>query len=130
MGTSGGPVGEEEKEANSIARAAGLVSALILFSRLLGLVREQLFAALPGAGPHADAFRIAFRMPTLPRDMFGGGAPAAVFVPPYGRVLKEEGREGAHRLAPRLLTLLAVVLGILALVAIAFARPLVALLAP
>ncbi len=123
-------MGEEEKEANSIARAAGLVSALILFSRLLGLVREQLFAALLGAGLHADAFRIAFRIPNLLRDMFAEGALSAAFVPTYARVLKEEGREGAHRLASRLLTLLAVVLGILALVAIAFARPLVALLAP
>ena len=112
------------------ARAAGLVSALTLLSRVLGLVREQVFAALLGAGLHADAFQIAFRIPNLLRDLFAEGALSAAFVPTYARVLKEEGRDAAHRLASRLFTLLAVVLGVLVVVGIVFARPLVALLAP
>jgi putative peptidoglycan lipid II flippase len=126
--TTGAP--GEENEANGMARAAGLVSALTLFSRILGLLREQVFAALLGAGLHADAFRIAFKIPNLLRDMFAEGALSAAFVPTYARVLKEEGRASAMRLASRLLTLLAVVLPLLVIVAIVFARPLVALLAP
>jgi len=113
-----------------LARAAGLVSALTLISRLLGLVREQVFAALLGAGREADAFLIAFRIPNLLRDMFAEGALSAAFVPTYARALKESGRPEAHRLVSRLLTLLTAILGVLVAAGIVFAEPLVALLAP
>lgn len=113
-----------------LLRAAGLVSGLTLVSRVLGLVREQVFAALLGAGLHADAFQIAYRIPNLLRDLFAEGALSAAFVPTYARALAEEGREGAHRLANRLLTLVAVVLGVVVLLGIALADPIVALLAP
>jgi putative peptidoglycan lipid II flippase len=113
-----------------IARAAGLVSSLTLLSRLLGLVREQVFAALLGAGYHSDAFRIGFRIPNLLRDLFAEGALSAAFVPTYARVLKEEGREGASRLANRVLTVLAVLLGLLVVLGIVFAGPIVSVLAP
>jgi putative peptidoglycan lipid II flippase len=111
-------------------RAAGLISGLTLLSRLLGLVREQVFAALLGAGLHADAFQIAFRIPNLLRDLFAEGALSAAFDPTYARVLKESGRAEAHRLGSRLLTLLGLVLAAVVLVGILFARPLVAALAP
>ena len=113
-----------------LARAAGLVSALTLVSRLLGLVREQVFAALLGAGLQADAFRIAFRIPNLLRDMFAEGALSAAFVPTYARVLKESGREEAHRLVSRVLTLLSVILGLLVVLGVVLAEPLVSVLAP
>jgi putative peptidoglycan lipid II flippase len=113
-----------------LARAAGLVSALTLLSRVLGLVREQVYAALLGAGPQADAFQIAFRIPNLLRDMFAEGALSAAFVPTYARALKEGGRAEAHRMVSRLLTLLTAILGVLVLLGIVFAEPLVALLAP
>jgi len=116
--------------ARALARAAGPVSALILLSRLLGLVREQVFAALLGAGLHADAFQIAFRIPNLLRDMFAEGALSAAFVPTYARVLKEGGRAAAHRLASRLLTLLGALMGVLVAAGLVFAGPLVSFLAP
>ena len=71
----------------SLARAAGLVSAITFLSRLLGLVREQVFAALLGAGLYADAFQAAFRIPNLLRDLFAEGALSAAFVPTYARAL-------------------------------------------
>lgn len=111
-------------------RAAGLVSLFTLLSRVLGLVREQAFAALLGAGLHADAFQAAFRVPNLLRDLFAEGALSAAFVPTYARVVRESGSEAGHRLANRLLTLLAVVLGALVLVGFALAGPLVSALAP
>jgi putative peptidoglycan lipid II flippase len=113
-----------------IARAAGLVSAMTLVSRLLGLVREVVFAALVGAGYHSDAFRIGFRIPNLLRDLFAEGALSAAFVPTYTRVQKQEGREASFALANRVLTLLAVLLGGLVVVAILMAWPLVSALAP
>jgi putative peptidoglycan lipid II flippase len=113
-----------------LARAAGVVSAMTFLSRIMGLVREQAFAALLGAGLYADAFQAAFRIPNLLRDLFAEGALSAAFVPTYARALKEGGPERAHRLASRLLTVLTVLLGVLVGLGLVFARPLVRLLAP
>jgi putative peptidoglycan lipid II flippase len=113
-----------------IARAAGLVSAMTLVSRILGLVREMVFASLVGAGYHSDAFRIGFRIPNLLRDLFAEGALSAAFVPTYARTQKEGGHEAAFALANRVLTVLAVLLGGLVVAAIAFAWPIVSELAP
>ncbi|MGE0454062.1 MAG: murein biosynthesis integral membrane protein MurJ [Vicinamibacteria bacterium] len=111
-------------------RAAGLISGLTLVSRVLGLVREQVFAALLGAGMHADAFQIAFRIPNLLRDLFAEGALSAAFVPTYAAALARGGPEEAHRLARRLVSALGVLLAILVTLGIAFAGPIVELLAP
>lgn len=115
---------------SSSLRAAGLVSALTLLSRVLGVVREQVFAALLGAGMHADAFQIGFRIPNLLRDLFAEGALSAAFVPTYARLAAQEGRPSAQRMASRLLTLLAVILGGVVIVGVALAGSLVAALAP
>jgi putative peptidoglycan lipid II flippase len=111
-------------------RATGLVSALTLVSRLLGLLREQVFAALLGAGLQTDAWNVAFRIPNLLRDLFAEGALSAAFVPTYAKALHDGGREAAHRLACRVLTLLAVAMGLLVLAGVLFAPQIVALLAP
>ena len=117
-------------QAGSSLRSAGLVSLLILCSRLLGVVREQVFAAVLGAGMHADAYQIGFRIPNLLRDLFAEGALSAAFVPAYARTAREAGREAAQRLASRVLTLLGVLLGGCVLVAMLAAQPIVAALAP
>jgi putative peptidoglycan lipid II flippase len=119
-----------ESERARIARAAGLVSGLTLVSRLLGLVREMVFAALIGAGFYSDAFRMAFRIPNLLRDLFAEGALSAAFIPTYARALAQGGPEEAHRLANRVFGVLAVLLGGLVLLGIVFADPIVAVLAP
>ena len=64
-----------------MARSAGRFGAATMLSRVLGLVREQMFAALLGAGHYADAFVVAFRIPNLLRDLFAEGALSAAFVP-------------------------------------------------
>ena len=71
----------------SFLKAAGVISALTMGSRVLGLVREQVFAAFLGAGAYADAFQVAFRIPNLLRDLFAEGALSAAFVPTYTRAL-------------------------------------------
>jgi putative peptidoglycan lipid II flippase len=111
-------------------RAAGLVSAMTLVSRVLGVVREQVFAGLLGTGAQADAFQIGFRVPNLLRDLFAEGALSAAFVPTYARALKEHGRDGAHRMASRVFTLLGIVMAVLVVLGIAAAGPLVRWLAP
>ncbi len=57
-----------------MVRSAGIVSLAVLSSRVTGLVREQVFAAMFGAGQIFDAFRIGFLIPNLTRDLFAEGA--------------------------------------------------------
>jgi len=110
--------------------AAFLISLLTLVSRVLGLVREQVFAALLGAGHYADAFNTAYRVPNLLRDLFAEGALSAAFVPTYARALHEGGPRRAHDLASRFLTLIGLPLAALVAIGFVLARPLVHALAP
>jgi putative peptidoglycan lipid II flippase len=108
-----------------MARGARRVSALTMLSRLLGLVREQIFALTLGAGAYSDAFLAAFRIPNLLRDLFAEGALSTAFVPTYVRTLKQDGRPAAYELANRVLTTLTLYLGALALLAMIFPGPVV-----
>lgn len=97
-----------------MAKAASRFSLATMLSRVLGLVREQLFAALVGAGPQADAFVVAFRIPNLLRDLFAEGALSAAFVPTFTDYLLNR-REKAWLLASRVVNTLVVILGTLVL---------------
>ena len=59
-------------DTGQIARSAGAVSIAVMCSRVLGLIREQVFAVLFGAGFANDAFVVAFRIPNLLRDLQRG----------------------------------------------------------
>jgi putative peptidoglycan lipid II flippase len=98
-------------------------------SRVLGVVREQVLAALFGAGDAMDAYNVAFRIPNLARDLFAEGAMSAAFVPTFTRRLARDGREAAWRLGSYVLTALILVTGAVVLLAILFAEPLVTLFA-
>jgi len=108
-----------------LARSAGLFGLATIASRILGLVRDQVLAYHFGAGDAADAFRVAFRIPNLVRDLFAEGAMSAAFVPTFTRLLTLEGRDRAWRLASSVINSLLIVTGVLVLLAIVFASPLV-----
>ena len=76
-------------------------------SRVLGVVREVVLASLFGAGNDMDAFRIAFRVPNMLRDLFAEGVMSAAFVPTFTRRLTLDGRSSAHELAEDRLLLVA-----------------------
>src|SRR5690606_41036113 len=65
----------------SLLRAAATVSGLTLLSRITGLIRENLTAAIFGASAFTDAFFVAFRLPNLLRRLFAEGAFSQAFVP-------------------------------------------------
>lgn len=109
-----------------LGRAAGLISIATMFSRLLGLIREQLFAALMGAGVLADAFNVAFRIPNLLRDLFAEGALSSAFVPAFKHTLKKEGPDQAYRLGNVVAGNLLAITGGLVLAAALFAPQIVA----
>ncbi len=99
-------------------------------SRILGLVREQVFAYFFGAGAATDAFQIAFRIPNLLRDLFAEGAMSSALVPTYTKVRAEEGEERAWDLVRNVITTLGLLLGLVAVVGVLLADPLVSLYAP
>jgi putative peptidoglycan lipid II flippase len=98
-------------------------------SRILGVVREQVLAALFGAGNAMDAYNVAFRIPNLVRDLFAEGAMSSAFVPTFTRHLATDGKESAWRLANYVINGLIVITGLLVIVGIVFAEPLVAVFA-
>ncbi|MCI5220040.1 MAG: murein biosynthesis integral membrane protein MurJ, partial [Candidatus Electrothrix sp. LOE2] len=113
-----------------IARSAGAVSIAVMCSRVLGLVREQVFAGLFGAGYAYDAFVVAFRIPNLLRDLFGEGALSAAFVTVFSDYDTNKGTEATWRLASNVLVFMAILLSIITLLGILLAEPIVHLLAP
>src|ERR671918_2480627 len=89
-----------------LARSAGLFGLATMASRILGLVRDQVLAYYFGAGDAMDAFRVAFRIPNLVRDLFAEGAMSAAFVLTFTRDLTVGGKESAWRLGNTVLTAL------------------------
>lgn len=108
-----------------MAQTALWLSLATLVSRILGLVREQVFAALLGAGFFGDAFTIAFRLPNLLRDLFAEGALSAAFQPAFQAARKQDGHDAAQRLAQLVATCLIVVVGLLTLLGIVFSPEMV-----
>ncbi len=88
----------------NLTKALGSVGGLTLASRVLGLVRDSLFARFVGAGFASDAFLIAFRLPNMFRALFAEGAFSAAFIPMFNRKVaegdaEEEGRGLPHGIA-------------------------------
>ena len=97
-------------------------------SRVLGLVREMVINHLFGAGLANDAFRAAFRIPNLLRDLFAENALSSAFVPVLTDE-KKKGPEAENRFASNVLNVLLLVVGLIVLVGILAARPLAGLIA-
>ncbi len=112
-----------------LARYAGVTGAATLASRILGLARDQVLAALFGAGNEMDAFIVAFRIPNLVRDLFAEGAMSAAFVPTFTRQLTLNGKPAAWRLGNNVLNALLITTGLIVVGGLVFARPLVGMYA-
>lgn len=115
---------------HSTVKAAGIVGLAVMCSRVLGLVRELVFAALFGAGKYLDAFIVAFRTPNLLRDLFAEGALSTAFVTTFSKKIATEGDESAWVLASKVATLTAVLMSAICLIGIAIAPLLIGIVAP
>src|ERR1700724_4075780 len=109
-------------------RATGVVGIAILCSRVLGLIPEQVFAGLFGAGKNLDAFLMAFRVPNMLRDLFAEGALSTAFITTFSKKIATEGDESAWRLANKVVTLTAVFMSVVTVLGVIFAPQLVDLL--
>jgi putative peptidoglycan lipid II flippase len=106
------------------------VGGLTLLSRVTGFVRDIILAAILGAGPVADAFFVALRLPNHFRAIFAEGAFNAAFVPAYARIREQGGAERAGVFADRVFTLLLASQIVLLAVALVFTRQVIDVLAP
>lgn len=86
----------------SLARAFAVVGGWTMASRILGFARDVLIAGFLGAGPVAEAFFVAFRLPNLFRRFFAEGAFNMAFVPLFAKRL--EGGEDAKGFAEEALS--------------------------
>ncbi len=113
----------------SLFKAASTVSLLTLLSRITGLARDLLMAAMFGASALTDAFNVAFRIPNLFRRLFAEGAFSQAFVPVLATTLTKEGEERTRDLVRSVATVLFWILVVTCVVGVVGAPLLVWLLA-
>ena len=106
------------------------VGGFTLLSRVTGFFRDVVLAAVLGAGPVADAFFVALRLPNHFRAIFAEGAFNAAFVPAYARIREQGGPGPAQLFADRVFTILFGCVGLLVLLALIFTPAVISLLAP
>ena len=127
--TGPAPPANPPTKQQSVARSAGIVSIAVAFSRVLGLVRETVFAYFFGAGFLYDAYVVAFRIPNVLRDLFAEGALSAAFVKVFTDYQITKSEKEAWHLASLVINALAVVLSVICIVGIIFSRQFIDLVA-
>ncbi len=122
------PTGPVTKQ-TSVARSAGIVSIAVMFSRVIGLIRETIFAYFFGAGFLYDAYVVAFRIPNVLRDLFAEGALSVAFVKVFTDYQINKSEKEAWHLAGLVINALAVVMSVICIVGVIFSRQFVDLVA-
>ncbi len=104
-----------------VAKAAGVVGAATLASRVMGFIRDMAMSWAFGTGMAADAFYVAYRIPNLLRELLAEGSMSAAFIPVFTETLTRESRESARTLANAVFARLLVILVVLTGLGIIFA---------
>ena len=117
-------------EKTRVIKAAGIVGAATLLSRILGFFRDAAIAWYFGAGHYSDAFIAAFRIPNLLRKLLGEGSISNAFVPVLTDYLAIDGRDEAFRLARSALWILSIILVVISSIGILLAPLIVKIIAP
>lgn len=117
------------RPSRGILSNAALVGSATMASRITGFMRDIFLAALMGAGPLAEIFIIAFRLPNLFRRLFAEGAFNAAFVPLFSERLEQKGESAALAFAGQIFSVLLAALAVFTLLAEIFMPALVLALA-
>lgn len=117
------------QEQIKIAKAASIVGAATLLSRIFGYVRDMVVALLFGAGSGTDAFFVAFRIPNLLRRLVGEGALTVSFIPVYSEYLSQKSRKESDELVSVSFSILTLALIIIAALGIIFSPLIVKIMA-
>lgn len=113
-----------------LARNIGVMSIAVFFSRILGLIRDQVMAYFFGTTYLNDAFNVAYNLPNLLRRLFGEGALSAAFVPIYNELGIKKGKDYQFNFAVNVLSILSLFLAALTFLGIILAPIIVRLLYP
>jgi putative peptidoglycan lipid II flippase len=105
-------------ERENTGRSALMVGAGILISRIIGVIRQRVFAYYLGTSDAAGAFSAAFRVPNFLQNVFGEGALSASFIPVYANLLARGDRKEAARVANAVLTMLALATSLIVLIGV------------
>src|SRR6266704_2184126 len=105
----------EPSESEGTGKHAMMVGAGILISRIIGVIRQRVFAYYLGTSDAAGAFSAAFRIPNFLQNVFGEGALSASFIPVYANLLARGDKKEASRVADAVLTMLALTTSIIVL---------------
>ena len=119
-----------ERPEPSSSRSAFSVGAGILISRIIGLIRQRVFAHYFGNSAAADSFTAAFRIPNFLQNVFGEGALSASFIPVYAKLLAKDDEQEASHVASAVLGLLALITSVVVLVGVLAAPYLIDVIAP
>lgn len=117
-------------EKRKIAKAAGIMSFATFISRILGFIRDMIFAVYFGAGGMSDTFFAAFRIPNLLRELFAEGSMSSAFIPVLTECRQKQGEEEAKRLVRITFSFILIVVGLICLAGIFFSPAIVAAIAP
>ena len=112
-----------------VAKAAGVVGAATLASRVMGYIRDMVMSWAFGTTAAADAFYVAYRIPNLLRELLAEGSMSAAFIPVFTETLTKGSKEEARQLANAVFARLLIVLAVLTGLGILFAPYLVKLIA-
>ncbi len=113
-----------------VAKAAGIMVAAILASRILALVRDMIVSYYFGAGPVTDAYNAAFRLPDLFYYLIAGGALSSAFIPVFTEYLTKGDEENAWRVFSVFGTVIALALTVVIILGEIFTPQLLLLIAP
>src|SRR6266446_3595417 len=114
----------------STGRSAFLVGAGILISRIVGLIRQRVFAHYFGTSAAGDAFSAAFRIPNFLQNIFGEGALSASFIPVYAKLLAHDDEKEAAHVANAVLGILALVVSMIVLAGVLTTPHIISAIAP
>ncbi|MCP9472866.1 MAG: murein biosynthesis integral membrane protein MurJ [Nitrospira sp.] len=120
----------KQDEHHSVVKAAGVIGVGTFASRILGFIRDMVLARLFGATPAADAFFVAFRVPSLLRELFAEGSMSSAFIPVFTEYRTTRGKQEVWELASAVFTTLLTVVTLVTILGILVAPWLVQLLAP
>lgn len=114
----------------SLLKAVATVGGYTMISRMTGFIRDILIAATLGAGPIADAFIIAFKLPNFFRRLTAEGSFTIVFIPMLSSVLERDGKQKAIEFAQEIMSFMAAILLTATIITIFFMPQIVGLIAP
>lgn len=117
-GTPELPVASVAPKESATGRHAFMVGAGILLSRIVGLVRQRVFAYYFGTSAAGDAFSAAFRIPNFLQNVFGEGALSASFIPVYAKLLAQGDEKEARHVANAVLGALALITSVIVLLGV------------